>query len=197
MSKKKEPTIHDMIRMAIVTLNDVNLQNQIIASFKMPDSFLTPELVARRNMEYADTLPGATGRFGFDESNPILVNECMGEESYLSKLTYNGQRVAFFRISSVANCIDKFVVVPMDCSKIDILYLDMYHTFQSKIAPEGYEIEKIVAGCTGTSECSQSFEHHIATVSESSQSHFGFPIPDPCLKGFNTAAANELLKDLC
>ena len=193
MSKIKS---EEMIKMAFAVLNDVELQNMILENHKLPDDFLTPELKARRRMEYSDTLPGAVGRFGYDVTNPILVNESLGEESYLPRLTYDGQRVAFFRLGSVAGCMDKFVVVPMDCSRIDVLYLDMYHAFQSKIAPEGYKLENIVSGSTGTSECPESFDSFVSTVCDSATSHFGAPIVDKCLKDFDTKKANKLLEKL-
>ena len=182
--------------MALVMLNNLEAQQSFQKCFPMPDILMTPEFKARMAMAPCDSRPNAKGRFGYEMTNPILVNETMGQESYLSHLSYNGNRVAFIRLCSVAGAIDEFALVPMDYSRIDIVYIDMYHTFQSTIAPEGYELLKEVDGSTGTSECPGTFEHFIATVAESSASHFGAPIVSRSLKDFDEKKANELLRQL-
>ena len=182
--------------MALVMLNNLEVQQSFQKEFPMPDILMTPDLRARMAMAPRDTKPNAKGRFGYEKTNPILTNETMGQESYLSHLSYNGNRVAFIRLGSVPGAIDEFALVPMDYSRIDVVYIDMYHTFQSTVAPEGYEILKEIDGSTGTSECPGTFEHFIATVAESSAAHFGAPIVSKSLKDFDEKKADELLRQL-
>lgn len=84
-----------------------------------------------------DEIPGATGRFGYDSSNPIPVNDPIGELSYLSKLrTLKGQRLLFHRIGS-ADTRDIFEAVDFSGNEWFVLYLDMYHSRKSRHAPAG------------------------------------------------------------
>lgn len=108
-----------------------------------------------------DELPGATGRFGYDLTNPIPVNGPIGELSYLSKLRTNrGERLFFHRLGSMGQ-VDKFEAVDFSGQEWFILYLDMYHPRKTKLAPEGLYISKETSQLTGFTSVVENFPHGI------------------------------------
>lgn len=87
-----------------------------------------------------DVIPGATGPFGLDPSNPIPVNGAIGELAYLSRLeTAQGERLLFHRIGAVDK-LDVFEAVTYSGSAWYVFFVDMYHPRRSRRAPEGFVI---------------------------------------------------------
>ena len=88
-----------------------------------------------------ETLPGATGEFGYSVTNPIPVNGPIGEIAYVSSLkTIGGEGLLFHRIGST-NQRDVFEAVTFSGSAWFILFLDMYHTKKSHHAPAGFRLD--------------------------------------------------------
>ncbi len=90
-----------------------------------------------------DTIPGATGRFGYDQSNPIAVSGPPGELDYLARLRCEcGQPFLFQRLGSYdpapdGHIVDGYELVCRARQHRFILYLDMYHSGSSSRVPEG------------------------------------------------------------
>lgn len=86
---------------------------------------------------------GATGRFGYDPTNPIPVNGALGEIFYLHSLrNEEHQRFFFSRLGSIwvkkyPRKIDKYTVVSIDGSQHFNLYFDFYFERRSRYVPEG------------------------------------------------------------
>jgi hypothetical protein len=89
-----------------------------------------------------DSLPDATGEFGYCLSNPIPVNGSIGELAYLSKIeTMHGQRLLFHRLGSI-DSKDVFECVAFDGSEWFILFADLYHPRRSRLTPKGFRFSK-------------------------------------------------------
>jgi len=89
-----------------------------------------------------DTVPQASGRFGYDKTNPIPVCMPAGERDYLSRLRCRcGEPFMFHRKGSFGSGPDKHV---MDGYELICrnrlhhitLYMDMYHAGPSSQVPE-------------------------------------------------------------
>ena len=196
----------DDVKMAFVLLNSVEFQNKIIDSMSyMPDDMIPDFIRKRQEMPEVDEWPEATGEFGRTPTNPILVNRSWGEVSYLSRLVRNdGQRMVFHRAGSVEGAIDAFELISIDGKNYDILYMDMYHRYQSKKAPAGYKLLDFADGITGTSQGISNFPHNLVMeLGVAASSLFGAPIVSKVLKEFNAEEAiktyNEKnnVTDLC
>lgn len=96
-------------------------------------------------LEGCDRLPNATGRFGYDLTNPIPVNGVGGEIVYLNTLrARNGKGVLFHRLGSKEtpvspHPVDLYELVAVDASQWAQLYLAPYHQRRSRDVPEGFE----------------------------------------------------------
>ncbi len=93
-----------------------------------------------------DALPGASGTFGAEPTNPIPVCSVLGELAYLSRLrSRSGSYLFFHRLASLpwpgsrGRMIDIFETVTRDNSW-DLLFLDCRHRRDSRRAPEGYRL---------------------------------------------------------
>ncbi len=90
-----------------------------------------------------DTIDDATGNFGYEWSNPIPVNDAVGERNYIESLQCQcGAPFLYKRSGSVGKGPDghmldlyRLVCFKSKC-KID-LYFDMYHGSESKLLPPG------------------------------------------------------------
>lgn len=90
-----------------------------------------------------DTIDNATGSFGYEGSNPIPVNDAVGERAYIQSLQCQcGAPFLYKRRGSVGKGPDghmldlyQLVCFKSKC-KID-LYFDMYHGSESKLRPLG------------------------------------------------------------
>lgn len=106
-----------------------------------------------------DKIPNGCGPFGFVESNPIPVNGPIGEISYLSRLEASlGNRLLFHRLGSVER-VDVFEAVTFDGGNWYILYLDMYHSRRSRLAPEGLLFTKDVPQFSGFTQFCKNFPY--------------------------------------
>ena len=182
----------DDVKMAFALLNSVEFQNKIIDSMSYMSDDMMPDFIKKRQeMPEVDEWPEATGEFGRTPTNPILVNRSWGEVSYLSRLIRDdGQRMIFHRAGSVAGAIDAFELISMDGKNYDILYIDMYHHYQSKKAPEGYKLLDFADGITGTSQGIHDFPNNLVMeLAVAASNLFGAPIVSKALKGFNTEEA--------
>lgn len=90
-----------------------------------------------------DTVPGATGDFGHDKTNPIPVNGSFGEMTYLSRLRLRATgSLVFFHKLRTEGTLDVFELVNVSGKFVDYLYLDPYHPRASRLYPAGYTLEK-------------------------------------------------------
>lgn len=105
-----------------------------------------------------DKKPNGVGPFGFVETNPVPVNGPIGEVSYLSRLEAGpGRRLLFHRLGSIEmtdffnadTYVDVFEAVTFDGGMWCILYLDMYHSKRSRLAPEGLRFTQDFAQFSG------------------------------------------------
>ncbi|MEO8441993.1 MAG: hypothetical protein ABI547_05860 [Betaproteobacteria bacterium] len=89
-----------------------------------------------------DAIPGSTGHFGFEPTNPVPVNGTVGELAYRSCLeTLNGDRLLFHRIGAIEK-VDVFEAVTFSGDVWYVFFLDMYHPRRSRQAPAGFSIAK-------------------------------------------------------
>lgn len=90
-----------------------------------------------------DMIPGSTGEFGHDATNPIPVNGPLGELTYLSRLRIRstGSMVFFHKVRSIGN-VDEFEVVNVSGQFADRLYFDMYHPRLSRMYPDKFILER-------------------------------------------------------
>ena len=196
----------DDVKMAFALLNSVEFQNKIIDSMPdVPDDMMPDFIRERLEMPELDEWPDATGEFGRTPTNPILTNRSWGQVSYLSRLIRDdGQRMVFHRAGSVAGAIDAFELISIDGKNYDVLYIDMYHRYQSKKAPEGYKLLDFADGITGTSQGISNFPHNLVMeLAVAASNLFGAPIVSRVLKEFNaeeaikTYAEKNNVTDLC
>jgi len=110
------------------------------------------------NGESVDSLPGATGPFGFDKDNPIPANGPIGEIAYLSRLEIKGEQLLFHRIGAVGT-IDVFEAVTFSGSSWHIFFMDFYHPRRSRLAPEGFRIAQTLKQFSGFSDYCQNFPY--------------------------------------
>jgi hypothetical protein len=90
-----------------------------------------------------DTVENSHGRFGYSKSNPIPVARSNGETVYLSALRCScNQPFTFHRVGSVGSgpdghIIDEYDLICKTGKHKVVLYMDMYHSGQSDLIPEG------------------------------------------------------------
>jgi hypothetical protein len=90
-----------------------------------------------------DTVDGATGRFGYDRTNPIPCNAPAGEIDYLARLRCAcGQPFLFHRVGNFGpgpdgHIIDGFELLCTSRVCHVELFMDMYHEGPSALVPEG------------------------------------------------------------
>ena len=174
---------------ALKILNNPPLQNKVIEKIlQMP--FIKNGKEAN---EAGDKIPNEKGELGKCPENPIIVNGAMGEVSYLSHLTREGKRICFYRSGSVGGRIDNFVVFTTDGSWKDNLYLDMYHKYQSDIAPLVYELIEEADGITGTTNGMRDMTQFIINVEMCSRQKFGCLIVSPVLDDLDIQAVQEVV----
>ncbi len=91
----------------------------------------------------SDTIPKASGRFGYDKTNPIPVCLQQGELEYLARLRCKcGEAFMFHRRGSFGSgpdghTIDGYELVCKNRQHHVTLYMDMYHAGPSSLVPEG------------------------------------------------------------
>lgn len=90
-----------------------------------------------------DKVDNAHGRFGYSKTNPIPVDGQKGQIDYLASLRCKcNEHFAFHRVGSFGSGPDGHVVDGYEilCRKRKhnfVLYMDMYHSSQSELLPEG------------------------------------------------------------
>lgn len=114
-----------------------------------------------------DVIPGATGQFGLDITNPIPVNGAIGELAYLSNLeTLNCDRLLFHRIGAV-NTLDVFEAVTFSGSAWFIFFVDFYHPRKSRRAPEGFRLAQEARQFSGFHKFCPNFPYDFAEQKQS------------------------------
>jgi hypothetical protein len=94
----------------------------------------------------SDTIPNASGRFGYEKSNPIPVCLQEGELDYLARLRCEcGEPFAFHRMGSFGqgpdgHAVDGYELICGNRQHRITLYLDMYHAGPSSLVPDGLEV---------------------------------------------------------
>ena len=90
-----------------------------------------------------DTVPNASGRFGYDKTNPIPVCLQKGELDYLARLRCQcGEPFMFHRTGSFGSgpdghTVDGYELACRSRRHRITLYMDMYHAGPSPLVPEG------------------------------------------------------------
>lgn len=98
--------------------------------------------------EACDEIPGATGRFGLDGTNPIPVNGPIGELVYLNRLRgksgvgFMYHRIGTVRSTLIEAAIDRFEIVALDASEWAIVNLCPYFPRRSLRAPAGMSLAR-------------------------------------------------------
>ena len=170
---------------ALKILNNPPLQNKVI------DKILKMPFIKNNEETMGDNSSQPHGEFGKCPENPIIANGALGEVAYLSHLVHDGKRICFYRSGSVGCRIDNFVVFTPDGSWKDNLYLDMYHKYQSDIAPFGYELIEEADGITGTTSGMRDMSQFIMNVELCSRQKFGCLIVSSALDDLDIDAIQE------
>lgn len=90
-----------------------------------------------------DEIPGATGRFGYDPSNPIPIHGVPNAKFYLNNLRLpDGQPITYQREGSTSHesiqlPIDQYLIFGPDDEELGRIYISPYHKKCSKKAPDG------------------------------------------------------------
>ena len=138
-----------------------------------------------------DQVEDPSGEFGRSRDNPIPVNGPLGESTYLSRLRFasNGQKLMYHRLGCLGGglrlVVNVYETATWDGLHWDILYFEMYHPVKTRLAPEGYEFDKIVVGLSGTTQLLPTFPKGIITaVAEGAMQLIGFPAREPMMRRY-------------
>ena len=138
----------------------------------------------------------ATGEFGLEPTNPIMVSDMVGKIAYLSHLRWNGKPVIFFGGGSTKLALTSAYVFSLEGDHLDRLYFDIFHRYDTKSLPRGYEWADKADGFTGTTcVIQEKFEDTINLIYEDAQGMFGVPVVSPQVRRFNVEAAKKLWND--
>lgn len=97
--------------------------------------------------EPCDEIPGATGKFGYDGTNPVPVNGPIGEMVYLNRLRAKSgtgffyHRIGTVRVPFIDAVIDRFELVSLDASQWAVINLCPYFPRRSLKAPDGMSLK--------------------------------------------------------
>ena len=189
---------------ALEILNSIELQNERSASILPSEDLDEYEQEFRYEMGEIDEWENATGEFGRNRNNPILVNGKIGEIAYLSRLVNaeTGQRMIFHKLGyTIDDDVHIFELVSEDGKFYDILYLDMYHYHCSKKAPSGYRFLQYLDGITGSNRFCRYFpyQHYLPhyinfledELRDASVYYFGTKIISKVFKNFDAMQAKK------
>ncbi len=114
-----------------------------VRSEEEQNSMLPPFLAERiRANPKVNRVPGSTGEFGLEVSNPIPVNGFFGEVVYLSALAVEGaNHVYAHRLGSIGE-VDVFEVVGSNGEGWSILYFNYYFPSKSNELPRGFQASR-------------------------------------------------------
>lgn len=93
-----------------------------------------------------DEVEGASGKFGFDRTNPIPINGIDNINNYFDKLKLiTGESITYKRLRSEASVglpflLDQYEVYNLAHKAIARLYIYAYHGENSGKAPDGFEL---------------------------------------------------------
>lgn len=109
------------------------------------------ELVSRAGWKLhdaCDQVPNASGRFGYDGTNPVPVNGPLGETVYLNRLRAKSgigflyHRIGTVRSPTIDAVIDRFELVALDASQWAVINLCPYFPRRSLKAPEDMSLAR-------------------------------------------------------
>jgi hypothetical protein len=92
----------------------------------------------------SDEIPGATGRFGLDVTNPIPVRAHSGLKEYFSLLSkksnkkYSYDRLGSTSSPNIPKMVDIYRIKDQEGTKCPDLYMCLYGDSTSKKVPEGF-----------------------------------------------------------
>jgi hypothetical protein len=95
----------------------------------------------------SDEIPGATGEFGWEPSNPIPARALLGCTSYLNRLrSLDGESIGYERIGSFDSLVsempvDGYEIIGPDGEILGVLYLSPYHQRNSQKPPAGLKLD--------------------------------------------------------
>ena len=143
-----------------------------------------------------DRWANATGEFGLEPTNPIMVTDMVGQLSYLSHLRWNGKPVIFFSGGATKNALSSAIVFSLDGAHIDRMYFDIFHRYETKSIPRGYEWAEKADGFTGCAcVIQEKFEDTLDMIYSDAQGMFGVPVVSPQVRRFNVEAAKRSWDD--
>ncbi len=93
-----------------------------------------------------DEIENGSGKFGYDENNPIPVNGIDMIDDYFNKLRLiTGESISYNRLGSVSAeklpfPVDKYEIYNSEHLAIAILFVYAYHGSKSGKAPEGFRL---------------------------------------------------------
>ncbi len=99
----------------------------------------------------SDEIPGATGEFGWEPSNPVPAHTTFGSTSYLAKLrTSDGDKLHYERIGSFASPVsempvDGYELTDASGNDLGIIYISPYHRRNSEASPNGLYLMQILS----------------------------------------------------
>ena len=135
-------------------LNNDDYQNSLM------NSLMNGMFITRMHKGGAvDVIQNAKGEFGRSITNPIPVNGILGEITYLSRLRTNSDEKVFFHRLGSMETIDVYEMVSVSGNLWDILYLDMYHTRKTRLAPSGYKLQDKTIFICGVNNYAEIFPH--------------------------------------
>lgn len=188
---------------ALGMLNDVKLQLSFIDfnnTYEKYEMFDVLKQFGRKNyfkerikMPEADRWADATGEFGLEPTNPILVADTLGQLAYLSHLRWDGKPVIFFSGSATQEAVFSMYAFSLDGDHLDKLYFDPFHRFQSKSVPRGYTWAAQADGLTGT-HCviNDKMSAMAERIYSDAKEMFGVAVVSPSVSKFNVEAAERL-----
>ena len=114
-----------------------------VRSEEEQNAMLPPFLAERiKANPKVDQIPGSTGEFGLEPTNPIPVNGPFGEVVYLSTLAVEGaNHVYSHRLGSIGD-VDVFEVVGSNGEGWAILYFNYYFPSKSNDLPRGFRASR-------------------------------------------------------
>ena len=145
-----------------------------------------------------DRIPGGTGRFGHDASNPIPVNGPFGEWTYLSRLRIRATgSMVFFHKTRSFGAVDEFEVVNVSGRFAARLYFAPYHPRLSRLYPEQFTLEREAVFPRGITSICPDFPKGLhKLIKKEADQRLGVDVVEKESVRINVAQAQESLSRL-
>ncbi len=123
--KKKEPTLHDYL--------------------KVQEELFDGMAKANEGGCTTDEMQEGIGEFGLEPTNPIPVNTIQGSILYLGGLRamdgtrVNNKRLRFLKVENIQKPIDEYLITHENGDELAVIYISPYQAKNSKKAPRGLQ----------------------------------------------------------